>query len=447
MVTSVGSTAAAHERGGLSPRQFISSVLMAATVPALLAVEFWKTRSERYRHWLLTLFMIVLGFVAVVDASGDARRHLMDVELVYSQMSFSLFLEDLWRILTFQLTESGAKDVYKHVVSYFFGGILGMPQLFFPFIAGVYGYFFAGSVLHVLRHFNLSRANYVVLAVVFVFFMVKGVEGFFTVRTWTGLWVLVYACLKYHEQPRLRYLLLMFVPPFIHLGFFLLAIPAWLVMVFGSRPLIYVAIFALSSVTTILPQEQITQQIARSERGASQVEGYYTQEQSSAIEEFMGERQQTNFYNAYRRAGLQRWAPTVLVITLLACGMYLKWMTRYQKRIFSIGLLTLAFSNATWFLFAVHNRSLTIAMVFILAAFLMARLDPRTRGRFRGLPGYYKWGVHLSLLIFAPMMMFSVSVVLERYGIYSLGAPFMALVEPDSNIDFKQAIRFLLDWG
>lgn len=435
-----------QSRSGVPARNIVGSLIMAVTIPGLLAVEFWKTRSERYRHWLLTLFMTVLGFVAIIEG-GDALDHLMDVELVYSRISFEQFLHDLWSILTFQLTETGTKDAYKHLISYLFGNILGLPQLFFPFVAGVYGYFFAGSVLHVLRHFTLSRANYVVLAIVFVFLMVKGLEGFLSVRTWTGMWILVYASLKYHERPRLRYLLLMLAPPFVHLGFFLLAIPAWIVLVFGSRPMAYVVIFALSSVTTILPQEQITEQIARTERGAAQVHGYYTQEQSSAIEEFMGQRQQTNFYNAYRRAGLQRWAPTVLVFTLLACGMYLKWMTRYQKRIFSIGLLTLAFSNATWFLFAVHNRSLTIAMVFILAAFLMTRLDPRTRDRFRGLPAYYRWGVHLSLLLFAPLIMFAMSMVLEQYGFYSLGAPFMALLAPETNMDFKEAIKFLLGRG
>ena len=31
-------------------------------------------------------------------------------------------------------------------------------------------------------------------------------------------------------------------------------------------------------------------------------------------------------------------------------------------------------------------------MIFILAAFLMARLDPETRDRFRTPPPYYKWG-------------------------------------------------------
>ena len=104
-----GKCEARRTRGGLSQRRAIISLSMAATLPGLLAVEFWKTRSERYRHWLLTLFMVVLGFVAVVDASGDATRHLMDVEFVYAEMSLGLFLEELWRILTFQLTETAQR--------------------------------------------------------------------------------------------------------------------------------------------------------------------------------------------------------------------------------------------------------------------------------------------------------------------------------------------------
>ena len=42
-------------------------------------------------------------------------------------------------------------------------------------------------------------------------------------------------------------------------------------------------------------------------------------------------------------------------------------------------------------------------------------------------------------------MMFAVSVVLERYGFYSLAVrPSWLLFEPESNIDFKQAIRYLM---
>jgi hypothetical protein len=430
-----------------SRRQLAGAVVKATIAPGLLALDFWKTGSERYRHWLLSLFLAVLGFVALTDRSGDAGRHLMAVEFVYANMPFGVFLEELWRILTFQLTESGTKDVYKHVVSWFFGSVLDMPQLFFPFIATVYGYFFAGSVLHVFRHLELSRVNYVLLGLIAIFLFLRGIDAFFTVRTWTGMWILVYACLKYYERPRLRFLLMMFLPPFIHLGFFLLAIPAWIVLVFGSRPLLYTIIFAVSSVTTVLPVEEVTQQLAQTERGEAQVQGYYQDEQDSAVEEFMSFREQTNWYNAYRRSGLQRWAPTTLVITLLASGFYFSRMTRYQRRIFSIGLLTLAFSNMTWFLFAVHNRSLEIATIFLLAAFLMTRLDPRTRRNFLNLPGYYKGGLHLTLLLFFPLLIFKLSVTSERFGFLSLIFPFLAVLFPEANISFKEAINALLGRG
>jgi hypothetical protein len=165
------------------------------------------------------------------------------------------------------------------------------------------------------------------------------------------------------------------------------------------------------------------------------------------VEEFMSFREQTNWYNAYRRSGLQRWAPTTLVITLLASGFYFSRMTRYQRRIFSIGLLTLAFSNMTWFLFAVHNRSLEIATIFLLAAFLMTRLDPRTRRNFLNLPGYYKGGLHLTLLLFFPLLIFKLSVTSERFGFLSLIFPFLAVLFPEANISFKEAINALLGRG
>ena len=419
--------------------------LLALTFPALLAIDFWRSTSWNHRRWIIIAFVTVYGSVMLIG--GDARYHQVAVEVYYTQVPFTVWLDDLWRILTFQHTDSGTKDVYKHVVSYLSGGVLGAPQLFFPLIAFVYGYFYAGSVLHVLRHFNLSTANYVILSLVFVFLFVKGVEGFYTVRTWTGLWILVYATLKYYEERRLRYALLMFVPPFIHIGFFVMAIPAWIVLFFGNRVVLYTGIFLVSSVTTVLPVQEVTSFIAQTERGESQVRGYFREEQPDAAETFRQMREHTNFYNAYRRAGLQRWAPTILVFALLASGAYLRFMTPYQRSIFSVGILTLALSNMTWFLYAMHNRTLTIAIVFILAAFLLARLDPETKKHFHGLPPWYQWGLHLSLLLFVPLMMFQVSLLIERMSVFVFGFPFVVWVFPELNISVKEALQMLLGRG
>ena len=431
----------------ISASQITNSILLALVSPVFLLWNAYKSTNPSFQHFLIIIFFTLFGATMLLG-HGDAFRHHMRVELVGAQMSFTEFMSDLYLILTFQLTQYGAKDVYNHVLHYFFGSILGMPQLYFPFVGMVYGFFYGASVIHVLRNLRLSHANYILLGLVFVFLFIKGPEGIQTVRTWTGLWVLVYATLKYHEERKLRYLFLMFLPPFIHHAYFFMAIPVWLVVVFGSRPLVYSCILLASTFTTILPTEQVSHQIGQTERGASAVANYTREaSESSAFEEFLGQTGRTNWYNAYRRAGLQRWAPTLMALALIASGIYFRVMTLYQKRIFSSGILMLAFSNSTWFLFAVHNRTLTIAMVFILAAFLMTRFHPRTSRRFTGLPPYYQWGMNLSLLLYAPLILFILSLTLDRLSVFMLGMPFIVWIDPEMNISLKVALNTLLGRG
>ncbi len=418
-------------------------VAASLVLPPLLLAEIWAKRSERYKQWLITVFFVIFGATMIVG-EGDAFRHLMRVEVFYSDMPFSLFLEDLWRMLTFRLTESGSREPYIFILSYFFGGVVGLPQLFFPFVAGVYGYFFGGSILHVLRHFKLSKTNYVLFGLVVVFVLMQSLEGVQTVRTWTGAWVLVYACLKYHESRSVKYLLLMLTPPLIHFSFWMMAIPAWFVVVFGSRPVLYSTLLVLSTVTNFIPAETVTGQIARTERGEYAVGAYRRDEQIIAMEEFQVHRETTNFYNAYRRAGIQRWAPTVLALVLIATGVYRTGMNPYQRRILSIGIATLAFSNMTWFLFAVHNRTLIIANLFILAAFLMARYDPKTSPRFKGLPPYYQWGLHLAVLLYIPAILFNVSLSLDRLSAFMFAIPLLVFFDPELNMAMKEFLNILL---
>lgn len=426
--------------------RYTKTVILALTAPPLLLIELWQSSSERYKHWIITLLFTIFGSVMIIGV-GDGYRHQLMVDYYYTSLGFDQFLEDLWKILTLQITESGARDVYKHVLSYVIGGLLGLPQLFFVAVATVYGYFFAGSVLHVLRHFKWKHSNYVVLGFVFIFLFIKGLDGFYTVRTGTGMWVLVYACLKYYEERRPRYLLLMFAPPLIHFGYFLMAIPAWVVLAFGSRPMIYSVILVMSTFSNFLPTQVMTDPISRTEIGAAKLQGYTVSEQDDSMEEFQRLASQTNLYNAYRKSGLHRWAPAMLAFALIFSGVYLRGMSQYHSRILSVGIVTLAFSNLTWFLFAVHNRTLTIAIIFILAGYLMARLHPTTARSFRGLPPQYQLGLHLSLLLFVPLMMFTVSFLLDRMSIMFLGMPFLAWFYPDLQMSVKEGLNYLLGRG
>ena len=425
-------------------RRYAQSVLKACTFPILLLVDLTKRRSEKEQRFLIWLFFVVFGVTFIMG--GDMVSHQWRVETYFAQLGFAQFLDDLWQILTFRTTEYGARELYNHVISYFFGGVLDLPGLYVPFVAAVYGYFFAGSVVLILRHLEWSKLNYVLAAFVLLFLCIQGLQGVQTVRTWTGMWILVYACLKYYETGKTRYLALMFVPPFIHFGYWLMAIPAWIVLVYGSRPLLYTGLLAVSSFTAFIPAEPVNNLIGRTDRGAASLQAYAREQQvEDRIARFERNVQQTNWYNAYRQAGLHRWAPIILVLTLYFSLIYSQAMSSFQRRIFSVGVLTLAFSNLMWFVSAVHNRTLIIASIFILAGFLMARFDPDRAKYFRGLPPYYQWGLHLTFLVWLPMLLFAISVTFDRLSIFAFAVPFLVLIDPELNMPVKEALRLLFE--
>lgn len=378
---------------------------------------------------------------------SDGARHLLLVYEHYVGMSFVQFMDDLWRVVTFQnASHPWIRDVYKHVISYVVGGFLGLPQLFFTVIAFVYGYFFTGSLLEIFRHVQWRKANYILLGFIALFFLIKNIEGVNTVRTWTGLWVLVYACLKYYSTKDRKYLLLMLAPPFIHFGYFLMVLPALAVCLLGNRPKLYAILFVVTSTTTIFNPGDIVDVVSTSERGEAAVSSYFVEEQLSFEEH--SERvfkMNTRWWNKFRNLGVQKWALNVLVYTLLASGVYFLSMNYRQKTLFSIGLMTLAFSNSTWFFFAVSNRSWLIGCIFILAAFIMARTDPATGPRLiRRAPAYYKVGTHLSLLLFIPYFLYNLSTVIDYISVFVFVAPFLVWVEPEVNMSIKYVLQVLL---
>ena len=427
-------------------------VLASVVAPVFLLVAAWKTSSQRYRHWLLTAFVTMYGATIAIryDPTGegsDGVRHLLLVYDHYVGMTFAQFAEDLWYALTLQdASHQAIRDPYKHLVSYFVGGVLGQPQLFFTVIAFVYGYFFTGSLLEIFRHVKWRHLNYVVLGLAAMLFLVKNIEGVNTVRTWTGLWMLVYACLRYYDTKKARYALMMLLPPFIHFGYFVMVLPALAVLVLGNKPRAYAVIFVLSSMTTFINPGDIVDVVSTTERGAAAVAGYYVEEEATfedrvAYAQNVGGR----WWNQFRFLGIQKWALNVFIYTLLASGVYFALMGYRQKSLFSVGLLTLAFSNSTWFFFAVSSRSWLIGCVFILASFIMARTDPHFGPRLVSrTPPFYKWGINLSLLLFVPYILYNLSTILDYPSVFMFVAPFVVWLDPEMNMSIKYVLQVLL---
>jgi hypothetical protein len=454
----LGSSVTSSEvvRGGLSFSGRAGYIVLVSIVaPIFLLVAAFRTKSNAYRHWLLTAFVTMYGATILIrydptGAGSDGVRHLLLVYDHYVGMSFSQFLADLWASIAFQeASHGGIRDPYKHVVSYLVGGVLGFPPLFFTVIAFVYGYFFTGSLLEIFRHFDWRKTNYIVFAFAAMFFLLKNIEGVNTVRTWTGLWILVYGCLKYYDTKKPQYIVLMMMPLFIHYGYFMMLIPALFVLLFGNQPKLYAALFVLSSVTTIInPGDigEIVDVVSTTERGRGAVNSYLVEEPMTLQERAdWALSMEGRWYRDFQFLGLQKWALNVLIYVLLAAGVYTSVMNYRQKTFFSIGLLTLAFSNSTWFLYAVTNRSWIIGCAFVLAAFVMVRSDPSTKMKLlSNPPPYYRWGLHLSLLLFLPYFLYNLSILIDYISLFMFVIPFLVWIDPDMNMSIKYVLQALL---
>lgn len=428
-------------------------LISSITFPVLLLWQAWKTSSFTYKHWLATAFVTVYGSTIAIayDPLGigaDGVRHLLHVYVHYVGLGFPQFLQELGQIIALQENASPSRDAYKHVLSYIAGGVLGVPELFFPMVAFIYGYFFTGSLLIVFRNFGATRLTYVFVGFAVLFFLAKNIEGVNTVRTWTGMWILVYACLKYYETKRLRYALLMFVPPFIHFGYFMMAIPAWLVLAVGNWPRFFAVLFVLSSFTTFLNPGTVTEIVSATELGERATHSYFREEVRSREEilERGAERGQ-RIWRTLNQFGLHKWALNVLVFSLLIGNVYSTIMTKYQKTLFSIGLLTVTFSNATWYLYALSNRSWLVGAVFILAAYLITRQDPLTSRKLPNALPIYKYGINIALVLFFPWFLFQLSVILDFPSVFLLALPFLVWLSPEINMSVKDALRWLLGVG
>lgn len=426
------------------------AILGSILLPPLLLLEAWKTRSERYRHWVLTLFFTVYGATITIafdptGAGSDGVRHLLGVYVHYVGLGFDEFLVQLGQILTLQPNPSPSADVYKHVVSYAVGGVLGAPWLFWPVIATVYGYFFTGSMLIIFRDWGRAKMPLITLFLIATFFLFKNIEGVNTVRTWTGLWVLVYACLQYYQTRKMRYLVLMAMPPFIHFGYFIMALPAYAVLLLGNRVLLYSILFAASSFTTFINPGQMTEVIATTELGAEKLGGYYRDSTVDGGQVFEQRTQAGNrIWLALQKAGVQKWALLAFVYTLLIAGVYHLRMDNFEKRIFSIGLLMITLSNSTWYLYAVSNRSWIIGAVFLFAAFVMWRLGLSQTGRRVRHNQLYKIGLHVSAVLFIPYFLYNLSTLLDYPSVYLIAFPFIPWLDPSLNMSIKEFLQILL---
>lgn len=434
---------------GISRLAALQGIVMSFISPLMVFFLFLRSNyGSAYGRFILTVLITFYGSTMVLGDQADGYRHRKMVVDEYLHMSLERFLDDTYRILTLQLSSSSA-DIYKHILSFISGSILQSPGLFFVFVAFIYGYFFSGVLITVLRNFAFARKTFVFWVFFFLFLLTKNVEGINTVRTWTGLWVLVYGVLRYHETRQLKYLLLILATPLIHFGYLLMSIPTYIVLLFGDRPLLYGTLFVVSSFTNFIDPEVATGGLMNTPLGEQKVGQYFQSERLeedeklTAFEEKNPNKDRT-WYKKLETAGYFNWPTNLLIYGFIFFGIYRRFMNGIEKHLFSIGILTLAGSNTFFFITAASNRMSIIGLVFVLAAFMLLMQRRDYFSQVLAARPLFGLTTKLAAVLVLPKFVYLISFFLNHLSFYFLFGPFVVWADPEANISVLSVIKSLL---
>jgi hypothetical protein len=405
-----------------------------------------KQENIDIKRWALIVFITFYGSTIFLSETNDGHAHLMNVYITYMNMDFFEFFSILIKILTFQRIEGTNGDLYIHILSFIVGPILRTPELFFVIVSFVYGYFYSSSVFLVGKYVTKSNRSKL-LIIIFVFFILwKSIEGINTVRTWTGMWVLFYCVSHYFIYRKRKYLFLTFLPPLIHFSYFLLAIPAWIVLFFKWIPSRIFFLFYVLSMGFSFNTEKAVELAETTELGSSRRKYILDENNSKMIEKREGisdKRKEGNWYLRLNAVGFHRIGFIILVFAVFMLRLPSKYNS-YEFNLLSIGMLNAAMANYLSFIFAVNSRSHIISEVFILS-FLVIFLARRFYESDNTIAfKMFKQACFVSLIFFIPFIVYRLVDGIYYFSIFLVAFPFIPWFESSLNVSIREALLFLI---
>jgi len=419
--------------------------------PVLGLIYGLKSGSKTYIRWTIYIFTVIFGSLLTFGVMGgergkktgaDGAIQLNHVYDDYQYKDFSWFWEQMLEIFTLSGKAEFAEP-YGHILAFIFGSFLNSPGSFFVGVALVYGYFFSGSLVKLLSYvdWNSNYNRFYFFSFLAMMVMWVNLKDMNTVRTWTGMWVLIYAVMSYYETKHKKYLLLAFVPPFIHIGFSAMCIPVWIVLFSGYRnPKLYFIIFILSTLFSgVTQQSGVYEDVASTSELASRKVSAYSMDEDKIekIETNRNERS-SNFYKMYEKYGMQNYVLTGLVIFIF---LFLRQIgfSKIENTLFSYGLALASFANFTSFISALHARTWTIAAVFIMTlvvVFLSKNNFRNTHFAFMKV----KLPLTIFTLLFIPYFLLKISMFLNIGSVFLFFTPFFSWINPEIGISIRDFI-------
>jgi predicted secreted protein len=433
-------------------KQNIGYHIILSLISPLLAL-FYGVRSKSFFfiRWSIFVFTVIYGSLLTYSLFGgesgaDGGRHLGRVYSHYQNLDFSIWWEELIAILTLAPRSSTNDDPYIHVISYIVGTILSAPGLFFVAVSIVYAYFFSGAIVKLVSYVNWKSGYN---KFYFIFFMAllvvwKNPADMQTVRTWTGMWVLIYSVLSYHETKKKKYLLLALSPVLIHIGFFLLGFAVWVVLFTGFRnPKVYLIIFIFSIfVSNAVEQTGFLKFAEQTELGASKSKAYYLTDKKIEGRENDREQSNTNFYKRYEEYGIHRYVLSGMIFFIFFI-LRKRGFGTIENTLFTYGLAQASFSNFFASLYSVHSRGWHVASIFIIA--LMVIFLSKQNLKISG-SNFLKIGLPLLIftLLLTPYLLLKISMFINISSIFIIFLPIISWLQPEIGISIKDVIAIFI---
>lgn len=419
-------------------------------------------------YYILTLISPVIGvFIAIKNLSWKRRRKVLIFAITlfgativlnasdgyvlksylyshYMGLPFEQWWYELIEILKFS-PEYGTKgDVYSHVLSYFVGHILRMPEQFFIFTAAIYAYFYVSSMQRVLSWEKKTQWSFLIGLLVIIFITYRFIDSLQSVRTYTGAWALFYGLYRYYETKKVKYLLITLFAPLCHVAYFLIALPIMAVVLLKKLPSTVFILLYFSSFFININHDILVSQVATTEVGESKLDGYYGEGHLERREALVYD-SNVNFYARYGKNLMLYVAPHFLIFAIILCGLYSKrYLTHLEYSILTTGIFAATAANLWDFIPVLENRTMANAGIYVTATpVLLLRRHALLNSSGKMPLILQKLLLLIAALAFTPYLIYVLANMLQYTSIFMLIAPIAGLFN-DFNLSLRELIRFFL---
>lgn len=418
------------------------AILILFISPLIGLIFALKNLNRKGKHLILTLFGLLYGLTVSFKPGTDGASHSQSLSYYYG-LGFEDFLNQLYLILIYNPNIELASDPYLHFLSAICGSIFQSPKLLFIIVGFVYGYVYGAALLNVIKFTNKNKIGIISIFLIILFVIHRSYENMQTIRSWTGMWVLFNGVFGYHSTKQNKYILLIFLAPFIHFMYLLILIPAALTVFIKYIPKkLIIFIFVVSFFSNI--NSGVLIQNNTNEFSSQRVKAYTRSSEEDTTFDPVLERLKTSnssWYTRYGKTDSVYYGSLFFIIFLLIGGYYnSKTMTHVEYATLSTGILMASLANFGSFVYTFYSRTMANAAVYILAVMVLLAL----RGELKIKVNSHRFFLIVGIIVFVPKIVYFISTAFITTSLNIFLIPFVVLFDESINISLRDIIDLFL---